>query len=317
MHIILKNTLKLIRFIVIASIPFHTSAHKNYLIHHETIHTPFLMEFENDIFPLPYYFSKTEKNKTKQINNKIFVTLSVKQIEHNVSATIKFTNKDKIDHYIHKRLLPINPDVNNPYFFSPLCQDAFLIYMDEIRLKFLPRATNICEYIDDDDNDELYIDRNDSNNIISEWVELPSGKTISFNVMINNAYYFEPGSHWYKIVSLKYRIADSKWFSQRSINKLLFFIINFRYQPCHKYNSPYNLQKLTSICKNYYYEEENNITKFIHKYFPNGGLNKNHIDITSNEIHVKINGDNVKQYQKTKVELLKKRYKDDWENYLF
>lgn len=317
MPITLKNILKLINTVAMASIPFHVLSNENFLIKQDTfIHTPAPTSFEKLTSP-PYYFSKIIKNNIKENNDKIYVTLSAKQIGHHVSATISFINMDKIDYYIHKRLLPINPDTNDPYFFSPLCQDAFFILMEGVHLKFLPRATNICEYIEDDDNDDLYIGRNNNNDKTSEWIKLPSSKTLSFNVNINNAYSFAPGNHLYIIKSLQYRVVNDKWFSQRSINKSFFFITNFHYPSCQKNNESFYIQKLISLCERDYSAQEKSMENFMHKFFPNGGKNRNYVDITSNVIQIKINGHQIKPYHITKIELLKKRYKEDWEKYWF
>ncbi|MDD9246280.1 hypothetical protein PVM12_19920 [Enterobacter soli] len=317
MHITLKNILKLIRPVAIISIPFHALSNKDSLItQHTIIHKTPPVTFGTDISS-PYYFSDIEKNDIKRSTDKVYVTLSVKQIQHHVSATIKFINMDKINYFIHRRLLPIHPDTNDPYFFSPLCQDAFFILMEGVHLKFLPRATNICEYIEDDDNDDLYIDRNDNNDKTPEWMKLPSGKSISFNVNINNAYSFAPGKHLYKIKSLRYRIANDKWFSQRAINKSFFSIINFHFPSCQKHNESFYIQKLSRLCKNDYSAQEKSIANFMHTFFPGGGKNKNHFDISSNQVQVAINGYKIKSYHDTKIELLKKRYKEDWGKYWF
>ncbi|EPT5087464.1 hypothetical protein ACVUCS_004531 [Salmonella enterica subsp. enterica] len=275
------------------------------------------LALEKSTLQPPYYLSNIKEDDTKRKLYKINVTLSVKQIGDRVSATIIFINTDNRDYFIHRRLLPIHPDTNEPYFFSPLCQDAFFILMEGIRLEFLPRATNICGYIEDDNNDDLYINRINNSNIKLEWMRLPSGKSVSFNINLNDAYSFVQGEHWYKIRSLRYRIADDRWFSQRSSNKSLFFVTNFHYLVCQKRDKSFYIQNLNKLCESSYTKKQKSMANFMFKFFPSGGKNNNYIDMNSNQVMIKINGDKVKSYHKTKIELLKKRYNEDWEKYLF
>jgi len=305
MHITLKSILKLISITIIVSNVTWASSNKQTLItQHDT-------SDRATIFTLEDYVSKythkslLDKNISYNLNgNKVYVTLTVKQNKRQVLAFIKFTNTDKKDYFIHRRLLPFQPS-ENPEFFSPLCEDAFSIITEGFNLNFLPKATNICQYIEDDNDDVLYIDRYDNFNSQSDWIKIPAKTKINFRVRLNDAYYFFPGSHWYRIGTLRYRIVDDKWFIQRHMNRNLFSIFNFDYLSCLKSDEIFYVHNLYNLRERDYVIQERSMMNFTQKFFPYGGINHNYFDITSNFILVKINGDDVKSYFDTKSELLK------------
>lgn len=319
MPIILKNILKLISSYIMILVSFCAFCdEKAFVMQPEIVYRAIPITLEDNISKASYNISEGIYDNSELSNTpKVYATLSVEQKKLRVLAIIKFTNRGKKDYFIHRRLLPFRPDANDPYFFSPLCQNAFFISTEGVRLEFLPLATNICNYVEDDDNDALYIGRQNSCDIKSEWMKIASGKTIYFKVNLNDAYSFLPGEHWYRIVSLKYRIADDKWFLQRTINNLLFSIMDFHHLLCQKSNDGFYMQKLYDLCERDYAVQEKSIANFMGNFFPYGGKNKNYFDITSNQVFLKINGSEVKSYHDTKIELLKKRYKEKWRDYWF
>ncbi|EFB5172135.1 hypothetical protein KYK43_000004 [Escherichia coli] len=316
MHTILKSILRLVKIAVLMFISFHGYCNDEVIAQYVSEQKLNSMTLEDNILESSHYTDGVEE---KLLNRNMFdvdVRLTVKQIDSRVLAKISFTNLGGSENFIHRRLLPISSHTSEPYFFSPLCEDSFLISTSGFYLKFRPSATNICDFFEDDANDELYFGMGDNCDIKSEWVKLSSGETKVFTVNLNEAYSFLPGSHWYTFKSLTYRIVNNKWFFQRSINKSLFTIIDFHYPSCQG-GAPY-IQNINDMCEyGALMKKEQNMSNFMFDFFPAGGENRNYVDITSNKIRLKIDGSKVKTYDEIKVELLKHRYGAQWEEYKY
>ncbi|EJM6993191.1 hypothetical protein L1469_004368 [Escherichia coli] len=311
MHTTSRNILRLINSVVVVLISAHGYCDTDVTYQHimgKT--TPITLE---NYIGKPS--SSTEEVMLKQHDFKVHITLSVKQVEQNILATIRFTNFGKENYFIHRRLIPIQPRLDEPYFFSPLCQNAFSITTNNIYLRFRPTATNICGFVEDDDDDELYFDINNDCDIKSEWINFSPGDTNVFTLNLNDAYSFLPGVHWYKIKTLEYRIASEKWFFQRSTNKMFFSIVDFHYPSCLFPST--GARKLSGVCEYVPSAQEGSMSYFLLNFFPGGGKNYHYIDAASNEVRIKIDGGEVKSYDETKIELLKRRYGTQWEEYRY
>ena len=299
----------LIVFILIIITPHYGLCYEGSLIIHPVGNHNFIpITLEDNIENIWQPSTSNKKGISEHISPVLNVTLLVKVNKHNVKAIIRFKNKSSETLYVHRRKLPIRPARDDPYFSSPLCEDAFSITTKGVRLRFLPVATNICDFIEDNEDDTLYLYEN-SYDIHSDWMNIPPEKTKTLMLNLNDAYSFISGSHLYEINSLQYRVANEKWFLQRATNKLLFFIINFQYQTC----SEMVTQNLTIECNTFPLVEHKEFSDMILTFFPEGGKNHHYSDIKSNAIRININGDDVISYDQTKIELLKKRYGIRWE----
>lgn len=224
-----------------------------------------------DIYP--FYSISDSENKATQMAYKIYEVLSVQQDKDSVIATLTFHNKSSQDYFIHKEYLP-----SGYPGFSEICGGAFKITAKNITLDYIGRY---CEF--------------ETNYTKDAWLVIRKGETISFKIVLNNAYEFLPGKYKYNIGTLEYSLVTELWFIEKNIYRTMFSILERRV-PC-----PINTERPLVIefrwlCPQYSNGDENGLKYFLELKGIDEGKSKNYFEIRSNQVSVMINSNSKMSY---------------------
>ena len=245
-------------------------------------------EYEkSEIHPLAtdvvYYYTTSEnENKAIKINRGIDVSISVQQNGHDIIATSTLHNTSRKSYFISEISLP-GTLLEKPYDKSPptnldICSMSFLITVDNIMLDYLG---GICDYR--------------GNFYKQDWFEIPPQTKFTFAIKLNGNFKFLPGDSYYNIITNEYRVVSDEWFVENSINDLMFSIFSAAASHCQ--SKVYYIYKYNSTCIVSYYDESE-LTSFMSRFNFNGASDNYMFYVRSNQVSIKINGNNIKYPQK-------------------
>lgn len=221
-----------------------------------------------------HYNISDSKSKLEQSKRGIYVHLEVRQEGSNVIAEVNFYNRSHHSYFIFKN----NIGLSNGDGFYPLCDDAFMVTTEGIRLDYLGM---FCAF--------------DSNQYIDEkinWLEIPAGNAYSFTINLNDVYNFLPEKRRYNIGSLEYIIVNNDWFTEQLIYGYygtLFSILDWQYM-C-KVNEGGNYIEKRWLCESDAARDDKSAQSFLRRFDYDGLDRGNYFKIRTNQVVIDVDGD--------------------------
>lgn len=256
----------------------------------ESLNDSFLPGNVNAIYKYEYpygfergYFPTSDiENREIKKEHAISVLLSVKKNNDYVIATVTIKNNGSKSYYSSPYSLPwynTNPDGSKT---SSICWESFHVTTSNILLHFFG----------------LTCDGGDSNK--SEWREIKSQESISFNTTLNDVYELPTDKRIYEITTSNYTLVNDEWFYQRSIKELLFSILNVdSTKICPISQHVVYAHRDERICESYN-DNFSGIEEVLYRAGINGESNENEISIRSEPVVIEIDG--------SKIQSLYERY---------
>lgn len=209
----------------------------------------------------------------------ITTALTAEHSSGDVIAILSFQNKSTSSYFIRNASLPYSPekynirddfsDDNKP------CRMLFFIATDNVLLDYLGDQCDLR-----------------SSSYEEDWIEFPPGKRMEFKIKLNDDYEFMKGVNVYSIKSASFTFVRKQWIIGDNTNKNLLNILDV----C-EWLGIYSLDYLLPF-KGDFYCKKNSFSDFVQKFGFDGNDYGNMFIVSSNQVNVKLNGDEIKSLYK-------------------
>ncbi|WP_330986296.1 MULTISPECIES: hypothetical protein [Enterobacterales] len=217
------------------------------------------------------------ENRNIQKRHKIFVRLSINKIKNNVLATVKIINNSNESYYMTPMSLPFSMTAPDGSETSVLCWDSFQLTTDNIMLYSFNAN---CHH--------------GGNFERREWRKIKSHESKIFSTNLNHNYEFLADKRTYEIVTSNYFLVNDGWFIQRSINDLIFSILNMdAAKVCPLTRDVFYIYKTERLCGTYF-DDYAGIQSMLNYAGITGENHDNEISIRSEPVTIEIDGSKIK-----------------------
>ncbi|WP_330985860.1 MULTISPECIES: hypothetical protein [Enterobacterales] len=226
------------------------------------------------------WYLSTSNSENTRIKKEHFISidLSIKKEQNNIVAITNIQNSGRDSFFITNTSFPhedINPDGSKT---STLFWSSVLITTDNIMLKYLGGSPNFGG---------LSLDRDD-------WTEIKPNKMLSFVTVLNDNFEFLIDKRRYDIVTSDYWMVKENWFIQRSINDLIFSILNMdAAKVCPLTRDVFYIYKTERLCGTYF-DDYAGIQSMLNYAGITGENHDNEISIRSEPVTIEIDGSKIK-----------------------
>lgn len=223
-----------------------------------------------------YFSTSSIENRRLENEHGIFMNMSVKKQHDNIVAVTKISNRGSESYFIRNATFPQHFDDGNGLTSLMQCWSNVIITTDDIMLYFFGST---C--------DGLSLDRN-------EWTEIKPHDVLEVTTVLNESFEFLTDKRRYEIFSSDYWMVKESWFVQRSINELLFPILNMNAaQTCPVSREVFYIYKEERICESYF-DNFSGIAEVLYRAGINGESNDNEISIRSEPVMIEIDGSKIR-----------------------